>query len=295
MGETESMGKYSIKELETLSGIKAHTIRIWEKRHQIIDPQRTTTNVRFYSDADLRKIINVSLLNNHGVKISKIAGMSDLEINSEVVQLTETHNEVNIFIDQLIMSMIGMEEEQFEKLLAHLIVKFGFEKTVLEVIYPFLHKIGILWHARNISPAQEHFITNLIRQKIIVAIDGLPFPAKDADKVVLFLPENELHDIGLLFYYFIVKKLGYKTFYLGQHLPYQDLSKVCLEYRPRFIITSLISTQKAQKTQQYIETLVGDFPDSTLLASGNFSKIILPQSANFKHFKNALDLKEILS
>jgi MerR family transcriptional regulator, light-induced transcriptional regulator len=288
------MGKYSIKELETLSGIKAHTIRIWEKRHRIIEPRRTTTNVRFYSDSDLRKIINVSLLNNHGVKISKIAGMSDVEINSEVVQLTDSHSEVDIFIDQLIMSMIDMEEEKFEKLLAHLIVKFGFEKTVLEVIYPFLHKIGILWHTRNITPAQEHFITNLIRQKILVAIDALPFPAKDAEKVVLFLPENELHEIGLLFYYFIVKKLGYKTFYLGQHLPYQDLSKVCLEYQPRFIITSLISTQKPKKTQQYIEKLVSDFPDSTLLASGNFSKIILPKSANFKHFKNALDLKSLL-
>lgn len=288
------MGKYSIKELETLSGIKAHTIRIWEKRHRIIEPRRTTTNVRFYSDSDLRKIINVSLLNNHGLKISKIAGMSDVEINTEVVQLTDSHNEVDIFIDQLIMSMIDMEEEQFEKLLAHLIVKFGFEKTVLEIIYPFLHKIGILWHTKNISPAQEHFITNLIRQKILVAIDALPFPPKDAEKVVLFLPENELHEIGLLFYYFIVKKLGYKTFYLGQHLPYQDLSKVCLEYRPKFIITSLISTQKPQKTQQYIEKLVGDFPDSTLLASGNFSKIIPPQSPNFRHFKNALDLKSIL-
>ncbi|MBL7872947.1 MAG: MerR family transcriptional regulator [Cyclobacteriaceae bacterium] len=288
------MGKYSIKELETLSGIKAHTIRIWEKRHRIIEPQRTLTNVRYYSDADLRKIINVSLLNNYGLKISKIAGMSDGEINSEVVQLTSSQNEATIFIDQFIMSMIDMEEEQFEKLLAHLIMKFGFERTVLEIVYPFLEKIGILWQTKNISPAQEHFISNLIRQKIIVAIDSLPFPAKDADKVVLFLPENELHEIGLLFYHFIVKKIGFRTFYLGQHLPYEDLRKVCQAYHPKFIITSLISTQKPQKTKIYIERLIADFPDSEVLASGNFSEALVPQSTNFKHFKNAVELKAIL-
>lgn len=289
------MGKYSIKELETLSGIKAHTIRIWEKRHRIIAPQRTKTNVRYYSDEDLRKIINVSLLNNYGVKISKIAGMSEREINSEVVQLTSSQSDATIYIDQFIMSMIDMEEEQFEKLLAHLIMKFGFEKTVIEVVYPFLEKIGILWQTRNISPAQEHFISNLIRQKIIVAIDSLPFPAKDADKVVLFLPENELHEIGLLFYHFIVKKIGLKTFYLGQHLPYEDLKKICLLYKPKYIITSLISTQKPQKTKHYMETLIADFPDSKILASGNFSGSIGSQPANFIQFKNAIELKSIIN
>ncbi len=289
------MGKYSIKELETLSGIKAHTIRIWEKRHRIIAPQRTKTNVRYYSDEDLRKIINVSLLNNYGVKISKIAGMSEREINSEVVQLTSSQSDATIYIDQFIMSMIDMEEEQFEKLLAHLIMKFGFEKTVIEVVYPFLEKIGILWQTRNISPAQEHFISNLIRQKIIVAIDSLPFPAKDADKVVLFLPENELHEIGLLFYHFIVKKIGLKTFYLGQHLPYEDLKKICLLYKPKYIITSLISTQKPQKTKHYMETLIADFPDSKILASGNFSGSIGSQPANFIQFKNAIELKSLIN
>ncbi len=292
--EIVCMGKYSIKELETLSGIKAHTIRIWEKRHRIIAPQRTTTNVRFYSDEDLRKIINVSLLNNYGLKISRIAGMSDQEINSEVVHLTANQSEATVFIDQLIMSMIDMEEEQFEKILAHLIMKFGFEKTVIEIVYPFLEKIGILWQSKNISPAQEHFISNLIRQKIIVAIDSLPFPAKDADKVVLFLPENELHEIGLLFYYFIVKKLGFKTFYLGQHLPYEDLKKVCQTYKPRFIITSLISTQKPLRTRQYIETLITDFQESILLASGNFANTLPSTSPNFRYFKNALELKSII-
>lgn len=288
------MGRYSIKELETLSGIKAHTIRIWEKRHGIIAPKRTPTNIRYYSDDDLKKIINVSLLNNYGIKISRIAVMSDEQLNTEIVQLTSTKDDVSIFIDQLVVSMIDMEEEQFEKLLSHLIIKFGFEKTILEIIYPFLEKIGILWQTGNITPAQEHFISNLVRQKIIVAIDALPFPEKDAEKAVLFLPENELHEIGLLFYHYTVKKLGFKTFYLGQHLPYPDLKQVCLTHTPRFVITSITASQKPQKTLEYLQAVIHDFPEIQILASGALVGHSLPESPNFIQFQNAVALKGLL-
>lgn len=288
------MGSYSIKELETLSGIKAHTIRIWEKRHRLIIPKRTTTNIRYYSDDDLKKIINVSLLNNNGLKISKIAEMTDKEIQSEIAHLTETKSEADLFIDQLIISMIDMEEEQFEKMLSHLIMKFGFEKTVISIVYPFLEKIGVLWQTGNISPAQEHFISNLIRQKIIVAIDSLPFPKKDAVKVVLFLPENELHEIGLLFYHFIIKSMGYKTYYLGQHLPYEDLKKVCMIHKPKFLVTSLTVSAKPQRTTQYIQSLLNDFPACILLSSGHFTSKLGLEHPNFKIFTNTATLKAAL-
>ncbi|MEQ8363832.1 MAG: MerR family transcriptional regulator [Cyclobacteriaceae bacterium] len=289
------MGSYSIKELETLSGIKAHTIRIWEKRHSIIAPKRTTTNIRYYSDDDLKKIINVSLLNNSGLKISKIAQMSEPELNSEIVQLTESKSEASIFIDQLVVCMIDMQEDQFEKLLSHLIMKFGFERTITEVIYPFLEKIGILWQTGNITPAQEHFITNLVRQKIIVAIDSLPFPEQGALKVVLFLPENELHEIGLLFYHFIVKSLGYKTYYLGQHLPYEDLKQVCAKHQPDIIITSIIASQKPQKITEYLQKLSQDVPKPQILIGGNPNPVSIPKLSNFKVIENATALKTILA
>ena len=172
------MGQYSIKELEQLSGIKAHTIRIWEKRHKIIEPSRTATNIRYYSDLDLKKIINVSLLNTYGIKISKIADMSLDDVNKKVLEISELQNDKGVHIDQMVIAMIDMEEELFEKILNNLILRFGFEKTITEIIYPFLEKIGILWQTQNITPAHEHFISNLIRQKIIVAIDGLPIPPK---------------------------------------------------------------------------------------------------------------------
>lgn len=288
------MGNYSIRELETLSGIKAHTIRIWEKRHKIIVPKRTDTNIRYYSDSDLRKIINVSLLNSNGIKISKIAGMSDEELNTEVVELSSTQNEASLFIDQLIVCMIDMQEEQFEKLLSHLIMKFGFERMITEIVYPFLEKIGVLWQTGNISPAQEHFISNLVRQKIIVAIDSLPFPQKDSPKVVLFLPENELHEIGLLFYHFIIRRLGLRTYYLGQHLPYPDLRNICELHQPEFIVTSLVASQKPQKTREYFDSLVKDFPDLTILASGSQASQILSEAPNLSIFRTANELKSVI-
>ncbi len=289
------MGKYSIKELEQLSGIKAHTIRIWEKRHQLIEPQRTTTNIRSYSDDDLKKIINVAVLNNNGVKISKIVKLSLAEINQQVVELSESKNDIDIYIEQLIVAMIDMEEEVFEKLLGSLTLKFGFEKTMLEIVYPFMEKIGVLWLTDNITPAQEHFISHLIRQKIIVAIDALPLAPKTEQKAVLFLRETEIHELGLLFYHYIVKKLGIRTYYLGQTVPHKSLKSACEEHQPDLIISALTAGPKPAEIQKYIDQLSIDFPSAKILITGYALKkatINLPKNTIL--FPNVLILKEIL-
>ncbi len=289
------MGKYSIKELEKLSGIKAHTIRIWEKRHQIIEPQRTKTNIRFYSDDDLKKIINVSVLNNNGVKISKIVKLSLDEINQHVAELSESKNDIDIYIEQLIMAMIDMEEEQFDKLLGSLSLKLGFERTMLEIVYPFLEKIGVLWLTNNVTPAQEHFISHLIRQKIIVAIDALPLAAKTERKAVLFLPENELHEIGLLFYHYIVKKAGIRTYYLGQMVPHKSLKSACEEHKPDLIVTSLTAGPKPSEMANYLHQLTIDFPKTRVLISGYaVKKAAVEPPKGVEFFSNALMLKAIL-
>jgi DNA-binding transcriptional MerR regulator len=261
------MGKYSIKELEKLSGIKAHTIRIWEKRHKIIAPARTTTNIRFYSDDDLKKLINVSLLNNNGIKISRIADMSLEEMNRKVLEISELHSDAAVHIDQLVLAMIGLEEEMFEKNLNTLILRYGFEKTISDIIYPFLEKIGILWQTQNITPAHEHFISNLIRQKIIVAIDGLTLPAKGTHKALLYLPEGEMHELGLLFYNFLARKAGYRTYYLGQNVPYEDLVKIVEIHQPGILIT-IITSPLTGSLETYFKKLSTDFPNATVLASG---------------------------
>jgi DNA-binding transcriptional MerR regulator len=289
------MGKYSIKELEQLSGIKAHTIRIWEKRYTIIEPQRTQTNIRYYSDADLRRIISISLLNNHGVKISKIADLSEEELNKMVIDLSEQRSDTAIHIDQLVISMIDMEEEQFEKILSNLILRYGFEKTITEIIYPFLEKIGILWQTQNISPAQEHFISNLIRQKIIVAIDGLPIPPKEASRIVLFLRENEMHELGLLFYHYVCRRAGYRTYYLGQNVPFEDLVKVAAVHNPEILLTSITSNTNSMSAETYLKKLSSAFPGLRILASGyQVSELGELGLANVTIFKNSLLLKDLI-
>ena len=289
------MGKYSIKELEKLSGIKAHTLRIWEKRYAIIKPDRTDTNIRKYSDEELKKLLNIAILNHHGIKISKIAQLSEDEIKSQVTHLSEEEHDddLGLYIDQLSIAMIEMDEVKFDKQLSNYILRFGFERTILEILYPFLEKIGILWLSGNINPVQEHFMSNLIRQKIIVAIDGLATTKdKSAEKVVLFLPEEELHEIGLLFYYYVVKFLEYQTFYLGQRVPLGDLENIANQIHPEYLVTAISHVPANTTIEEIITQLSEKFPKSHIIVSGypiQTYKKELPQ--NVTGVKSALEFK----
>ena len=289
------MGRYSIKELEKLSGIKAHTIRIWEKRYALISPSRTATNIRFYSDKDLKKIINVAAINGAGVKISRIAQYSDSELNGIVSQQIDKGIEIAP-MDQLVVAMVELDEPVFEKVLSRLTLKIGFEELIVKVVYPFLEKIGILWQTGNITPAQEHFISNLIRQKLIVAIDKLPFPGRKAHKAVLYLPENEYHEIGLLFDNYLARSQGIKTIYLGQSVPYLDLKNVVETHHPKFIITSMTTAVHSHQLHVYLEKLSRDFRQQTILISGRaIQPSDLKNAPNIRHFGSARGLKDLFS
>lgn len=263
------MAKYSIKELEQLSGIKAHTIRMWEKRYAIINPKRTDTNIRFYSDEDLKKIINVSLLNSNGFKISKIAEMTGHEIIRKVLEISETKNDNSIHINQLILAMINLDEAKFETALSGFFMRYNFEQTITEIVYPFLEKTGVLWQTHNITPAQEHFLSNLIRQKLIVGIDGLPLQTDSPKKAILFLPEKELHEIGLLFCHYLLRKGGYHTIYLGQAVPHGELRQVFEVYHPDMLVTILTTNlPEFRGADSYLKLLSTDFPCAQILVSG---------------------------
>jgi MerR family transcriptional regulator, light-induced transcriptional regulator len=179
------VSSYSIKDLEQLSGIKAHTLRIWEQRYNFINPQRTDTNIRYYTDEDLKLILNISTLKDNGFKISKIADMEEDQLNKEVLKITENNLRFPDQINSMTLAMIDLDEDRFEKVISTNVIKYGFEKTVMNIIYPFLSKIGVLWQTGSIVPAQEHFISNLIRQKIIVAIDGLFVSNSEVNKSYL--------------------------------------------------------------------------------------------------------------
>ncbi len=263
------MGKYSINDMERLSGIKAHTIRIWEKRYNIFQPERTPTNIRYYTDETLRKVLKITILHNNGYKISRIAELSENQINQQVEEITNSlkTNGFDNQIDALIVSMIDLDEVGFSHILTQLSQQHDFEKIVLEVIYPLFERIGLLWQIGSINPAQEHFISNLIRQKLIVAIDTLPFPKRDKT-FLLFLHEKELHELGLLFSSYLLKKNGFKVVYIGQSVPYVDLLSLKEMVRFDYMVTSFISNMDEGSMQEYINRLSEDFYNKQILVSG---------------------------
>lgn len=217
------MGKYSIKELEHLSGIKAHTLRIWEKRYQLFEPKRSKTNIRYYTDDDLKKLLNVTMLSNNGTKISAIVNMSEGELCAAAKNVELKDSPYQQRINELIVPMCSFDEAAFNLLFAKNEKELGLEKTLTEVVYPFLQKVGTLWLSNEVEPCQEHFVSNIIRQKMSAAIDALPMPPNRAKKVMLFLPEGEYHELGLLFFSYLYKKRGVKTYYFGQSVPFDKL------------------------------------------------------------------------
>lgn len=263
------MGAYSIRELENLSGIKAHTIRIWEKRYGLIAPQRTSTNIRSYCDTELKKLLNVSILNRNGLKISKIAQLSSDEIITKINQLAQEITSTESQIESLTVAMIDLDEFRFEHVLARSIIQFGFEDAVTRVLYPFFFRVGLLWQTGAINPGQEHFISNLVRQKFFVAIDGLVSNNKsDARRFVFFLPEGELHEIGLLFSCYLTKKRGHNTLYLGQSVPINDLSEISRILQVDYLVTSLTTSFHGNDLDNYTNMLAAQFKDKVIFISG---------------------------
>tara|TARA_B100000965_G_scaffold406628_1_gene446659 strand:- start:7822 stop:8724 length:903 start_codon:yes stop_codon:yes gene_type:complete len=264
------LANYSIKDLEHLSGIKAHTLRIWEQRYGLINPKRTDTNIRFYDQDDLKLILNVSLLKDNGFKISKIAQMSKEEMHETVLEIAD---KATSFADQiygLTLAMIDLDEQRFEKIISSNTLKIGFERTMLNIIYPFLTKIGIMWITDSINPAQEHFISNLIRQKVIVAIDGqYETYDEEAKKYMLFLPEGELHELSLLFANYLIRARGNRVVYLGQNMPFQDLQVAFNAYKPDYLLTIMTTKDRNISTEEYLANLADNFSDTPILVAGS--------------------------
>lgn len=263
------MAVYSIKDLEKLSGIKAHTIRIWEQRYGILEPQRTKTNIRYYQDEDLKLLLNVALLNKNGIKISKIAKMGDQELAEKVAAISEINFEDGTQLDALTISMIEMDEDKFDRIVNTNIEQIGFERTMMEVIYPFLDKLSLLWLTGSINPVQENFISYLIRQKIISAINSTPLnSSKDNDKIMLYLPEGERQELSLLFMHYLLKSRNKYVVYLGQDISLADLLDANRIHKADYIFTMITETFAQEPVQDYVDRLEEAFPDTHILLSG---------------------------
>ncbi len=263
------MVHYSINDLEKITGIKAHTLRIWEKRYDIVSPDRTATNFRLYSDEDLKRLLNISFLNRYGYKISFISKLSSGELNELVRKIAEDVTDQESQLENLMVAMIELDENKFDKILSSAIIKMGFENTITRIIFPFLEKIGLLWQIGSINPAHEHFITHLIRQKLIIAIDGaLPPKISDPKTFILFLPPDEFHELSLLYYYYILKLLGHSVIYLGQSIPIKHLDTVT-QIRPvDYVLTAITSSLSSQDYINLISILSGEFRQQTVFITG---------------------------
>jgi len=290
------LSQYSIKDLEKLSGIKAHTIRIWEKRYGVLTPDRTDTNIRYYNDEQLKKLLNVSLLIGFGYKISRVSQWTADELHQQIQDAFQSEERledqaVANKVNGLIVAMIELDEAKFKSIYEVSISKRGFEQTMLQVVYPFLERVGIMWGINEINPAEEHFISHLIRQKVIVEIDRLEETEAEFQKqFVLFLPENELHELGLLLANYLVRMHGHKAFYLGQNVPLHDVVSVCKTIKPDYIITFTVTTLQEEGVQNLVDNLAKE-TEAEILISGRkelFDSVNLPKGTNYLGSMNEL-------
>jgi len=290
------MANYSIKDLEALTGIKAHTIRIWEKRYGMVEPSRTNSNIRLYNDEDLKRLLNISTLNKNGIKISLIASLSNEELNEKIIELSRQKNNFEGIIERMVVAMIDLDEGKFEKTVSSITLKIGFEEVIFKVFYPLLERIGLLWQTGAIRPAQEHFISNLIKQKLLVAIDGIITERKPNYKTfLLFLPEWELHELGLLVYDYLIKKSGHNAIYLGQSVPLNDLYSAGDVCKPDILVTSFTTSVSLPKIENFLHDLSTIFHKQKILVSGyQVAEHAITNHANIEIISGALSLKSVL-
>ncbi len=290
------MHSFTIKDLENLSGIKAHTIRIWEQRYSFLKPSRTGTNIRFYSNDELKMILNVALLNKFGFKISHIDKMNQVEINEKILSLNQLEALQEKIINTLIQNMVDLDLETFEEVLDNFIAAKGIEKAISQIIFPFLEKIGILWLTNHINPGHEHLVTNMIRQKLIVGIESIRSRVKINKSVLLFLPENEYHELSLLFMNYMLKNKGVSTIYLGCSIPLKDVEYLAQLKKPDYIYTHLTTVGSKFNFDKFIVSLSKSFPKTPVIISGHltntYEKKILPP-INFK--KSYAEVMEFLA
>jgi DNA-binding transcriptional MerR regulator len=249
---------FSIRDLENLSGIKAHTIRIWEKRYNLLAPERTKTNIRTYSLASLQKLLNITLLYNNGHKISKIAKMQEADIPLVVREIIAKKNSKNHVLNTFKMAMINFDQILFFNTYNTLITDFSFREVFKDYFIPLLHELGLLWQTNTITPAHEHFITGLIKQKIQVNIEKLQHnePTKKNKTFVLYLPEGEIHDIGLLFVNYELVLHGYKSIYLGQSIPTENLDDLTNFIDNLYFVSYFTVAPAKEKINRYLEEFI---------------------------------------
>jgi DNA-binding transcriptional MerR regulator len=289
------MAHYSIKDLEKMSGIQAHTIRIWEKRYKMIIPKRTDTNIRTYSDDNLKMLLNIALLNRNGLKISKIAKLTPEEMEQWIMKLSSDPTHYDSQIEAMVAATIEINEPKLVAIFDDLESKLGLEDTITKVVYPFMRKTGALWLTSKVNSAQEHFVSNIMRRKIFAAIDKLETQPNGL-KFLIFLPDGEYHEIGMLFFMYLLKKKGYNPIYLGPSVPMYDLIDIQQKLNADYLVTAFITRLQDFSFSEYTLKLSKTFKKTKILLTGEIaSRLELKRIPNINIIKSAEDFKVYLS
>lgn len=281
------MDSFTIKDLENLSGIKAHTLRIWEQRYNFLKPNRTFTNIRYYSNEELKKVLNIALLNKYGYKISHIDKMNEVEIREKLLSLNQTEAQQERIVNDLIKNMIDLDMECFEQTLDKFVAARGIERAITQIIFPFMEKIGILWLTNHINPAQEHLVTNIVRQKLIVGIEGVSTTLKLNKTILLFLPEGEYHELGLLFMYYLLKSRGANVIYLGTSIPLNDVAYVVKLKNPDYLYCHLTTVGQNFNFDKFLANMDKRFNDLPTIISGQLTNTYEKKIHPPIHFKRS--------
>jgi MerR family transcriptional regulator, light-induced transcriptional regulator len=266
------MQKFSIRDIESMSGVKAHTLRIWEQRYDMFKAQRKESLHRFYDNNDLKKLLRISFLYHNGWKISKIASLSDDEMINQVVQSKIKKDSFIPYVLKLLEAAVDFDEKKFKGLLQEVINNVGFETCIKEVCYTFLNRVGLLWMTNNIIPAQEHFSSAIIQHMIIAETNKLPKPPQKDESIILFTPEGEYHEMPLLFIQYMMKKAGRNIIYLGINVKWQDVISVFQLGEVKEIYLHLITNFTKLDVNDYLQQLCTSLPEKQIILSGIAAK-----------------------
>lgn len=282
------MNFFSISDIENLTGIKAHTLRIWEHRYNLLNPKRKESKHRQYDNEDLKYLLRIAFLYHNGYKISRIARLPEEEIKKLALETSGKEN-YQVFVNQLTEASIDFDQPRFEKILHNLILHLGFEKTVIQILFPLLNKIGLLWMTDRVSPAQEHFASSLVIKKILVATDGLDNSnGNNIDrKVLLFSPEGEHHEIPLLFMQYLLKRNGVPFVYVGKNVRFEELMDFCLQHPVTQLYCHLVTNLLSSDLNAYLKRISVAFPDKQIYFSGPQARKVDSPPPNIRIVRDA--------
>ncbi len=284
------MNRFTIKNIENLSGIKAHTLRIWEQRYNLIVPKRKESNHRFYDNEDLKHILRIAYLYHNGYKISKIAGLKQDELK-KLSAGQKNFTSPAALVNQMIEAAIDFDEEQFENILLRAVEMFGFEICITNVVYPYFEKIGMLWLHDSAMPAQEHFASNIIRNKLIVRIDKLKKPENpDRGYTLLFTPEGEYHEIPLLFIYYLLKKNNVPVIYAGTSVSNNVIETLCDSKKIPSLHFHLITNFMNMEPGEYVTDACKRFSNKQIIMSGPVINSVTAMPSNFRMLQSMDDI-----